>query len=81
MILEKLYTVREAGALDWLRLKEWTLWAMLKDGRLLRTKVGGKTLIRESELRKLISDSGNEPKPEPVMVETRGPARKAEDRA
>jgi len=56
MLTEELYTVREASELPWLRLKYWTLWDYLKSGRLMKTKVGGKTMIRRSELEKLIVD-------------------------
>jgi len=63
MLTEELYTVREASKLPWLRASYWTLWDYLKSGRLMRTKVGGKTLIRRSELEKLIVDV---PKPRKV---------------
>ncbi|HWY69574.1 MAG TPA: helix-turn-helix domain-containing protein [Terriglobales bacterium] len=56
MITEELYTVREASELPWLRLKFWTIWDLLKKGKLQKTKVSGKTLIRRSELEKLIVD-------------------------
>jgi hypothetical protein len=56
MLSEELYTVREASELPWLRLKYWTLWDLLKKGRLMRTKVGGKTFIRRGELEKLVVD-------------------------
>jgi excisionase family DNA binding protein len=52
--LEKLYLVSEAAEL--VRVSPWTIWAKLKNGELLRTKVGGRTVIRESELQKLIVD-------------------------
>jgi excisionase family DNA binding protein len=52
--LEKLYLVNEAAEL--VRVSPWTIWAKLKNGELLRTKVGGRTVIRESELQKLIVD-------------------------
>ena len=52
--LEKLYLVNEAAAI--VRVSPWTIWAKLKNGELLRTKVGGRTVIRESELQKLIVD-------------------------
>ena len=52
--LEKLYLVNEAAEL--VRVSSWTIWAKLKNGELLRTKVGGRTVIRESELQKLIVD-------------------------
>ena len=54
MTLEKLYSVNEAA--EELRISPWTLWAKLKNKQLVRSKVGGRTVIRESELAKLIVD-------------------------
>ncbi len=54
MSLEKLYSVPEAAEV--LRISCWTVWAMLKNGTLQRSKVGGRTVIRESELKKLVVD-------------------------
>ena len=54
MAIERLYSVAEAA--EALRISYWTVWAKLKDGTLKRTKVGGRTVIRESELQKLIVD-------------------------
>jgi len=51
---EDLYTVA-AGAEE-LQISPWTLWAKLKNSEITRTKVGGRTFIRASELRKLIVD-------------------------
>ncbi len=66
--IEKLYLVNEAAEL--VRVSPWTIWAKLKNGELLRTKVGGRTVIRESELHKLIIDQP------PVAVKVRaGQAR------
>lgn len=60
MLTENLYTVNEAA--EQLRLSPWTLWDLMKRGELVRTKVSGKTFLRESELRKLIVDHVNQPK-------------------
>lgn len=57
MLSETLYTVNEAA--EQLRLSPWTLWDLLKRGQLVRTKVSGKTFLRESELQKLIRDERN----------------------
>jgi hypothetical protein len=54
MLTENLYTVREAAQET--KLAYWTIWHLLKVGRLMKTKVAGRTMIRESELRKLIVD-------------------------
>lgn len=40
-----------------------TVHAWLSQGRLQRTKVGGRTMIRESELAKVIQDGGKSPGP------------------
>lgn len=60
MLDEPIYTVNEGA--EKLRLSSWTLWDLLKKGRLKRTKIAGKTFIRESELRKLIVDQVNKPR-------------------
>jgi hypothetical protein len=59
MLTETLYSVNEAA--EQLRLSPWTLWDLMKRGALVRTKVAGKTFLRESELRKLIVDKVNSP--------------------
>lgn len=60
--LEQLLSITEAAR----RLggiSKWTLHAWLSQGRLQRTKVGGRTMIRESELAKVIEDGGKSPAP------------------
>ena len=55
--MDTLYSVEDAAK----RLggiSKWTVHAWLSQGRLLRTKVGGRTMIRESELQKVIEDGG-----------------------
>jgi excisionase family DNA binding protein len=37
-------------------ISKWTVHAWLSQGKLQRTKVGGRTMIRESELSKVIQD-------------------------
>ena len=44
-------------------ISKWTVHAWLSQGRLKRTKVGGRTMIRESELQKVIVDGGKSPAP------------------
>jgi excisionase family DNA binding protein len=39
-------------------ISPWTVHAWLSRGRLRRTKVGGRTMIRESELQRVIHDGG-----------------------
>ena len=62
MPLEKLYSVSEA-AMFLGGISKWTVHAWLSQGRLMRTKVGGRTMIRESELAKVIEDGGKSPSP------------------
>jgi excisionase family DNA binding protein len=45
-------------------ISKWTLHAWLSQGRLQRTKVGARTMIRASELEKLIEDGGKSPAPQ-----------------
>jgi len=70
---EPVYSV--PGASKESGLSTWTLWDYLKSGRIKRTKVGGKTFIRRSELLKLVVESVNREKPQTV-VETFGPPRR-----
>jgi excisionase family DNA binding protein len=53
--MEKLYSV-QAAAEKLGGLSKWTIYAYLSSGKLKRTKVGGRTMIRESELMRLIHD-------------------------
>jgi excisionase family DNA binding protein len=41
----------------------WTVHAWLSKGKLQRTKVGSRTMIRESELQKVIDVGGKSPAP------------------
>jgi excisionase family DNA binding protein len=41
----------------------WTVYAWLSQGRLQRTKVGGRTMIAESELEKVIRVGGKSHSP------------------
>jgi excisionase family DNA binding protein len=42
-------------------LSKWTIHAWLAKGKLRRTKVGSRTMIRESELQRVIDDGGKSP--------------------
>jgi excisionase family DNA binding protein len=44
-------------------ISKWTVHAWLSQGRLQRTKVGGRTMIRESELQRVIEDGGKSAAP------------------
>jgi excisionase family DNA binding protein len=73
--MEALYSVEEAAR----RLggiSKWTVHAWLSKGRIQRTKVGGRTMIRESELNKVIQEGGKSPSPR--RKERRGTALRSE---
>jgi len=53
MALEKLFSVEEA-ARELGGLSKYTIHAWLSSGKLRRTKVGSRTMIRESELREFL---------------------------
>jgi excisionase family DNA binding protein len=60
MEIGKLYSVEEAAA----RLggiSKYTIQAWLSSGKLRRTKVGSRTMIRESELERVVEDGGKSP--------------------
>ncbi len=60
--MDNLLSVKEAAE----RLggiSPWTVHAWLSKGKLQRTKVGGRTMIRESELQRVIEDGGKSPAP------------------
>lgn len=44
-------------------ISKWTVHAWLSQGKMRRTKVGGRTMIRESELAKVIDDGGKSAAP------------------
>lgn len=60
MEVGKLYSVPEAAKLLG-GISKWTVHAWLSQGRLRRVKVGSRTMIRESELIKVIEDGGKSP--------------------
>jgi excisionase family DNA binding protein len=62
MDLDKLYSVPEAARFLG-GISKWTVHAWLSQGRMQRTKVGGRTMIRESELKKVIEEGGKSPSP------------------
>ena len=51
-------TARRLGGLS-----KYTIHAWLSKGKLQRTKVGSRTMIRESELQRVIEDGGKSPSP------------------
>jgi len=60
--MEQLLSIEEA-ARKLGGLSKWTIHAWLSKGKLQRTKVGGRTMIRESELLKVIDDGGKSAAP------------------
>jgi excisionase family DNA binding protein len=57
MSQDKLYSVKDAAAYLG-GLSVYTVHAWLSQGRLHRSKVGSRTMIRESELQRVIEDGG-----------------------
>jgi excisionase family DNA binding protein len=53
-------------------ISKWTVHAWLSQGKLQRTKVGGRTMIRESELLKVINDGGKSPAPKRKALKSQG---------
>jgi len=45
-------------------ISKWTVHAWLSQGKLQRTKVGRRTMIRESELARVIEDGGRSASPQ-----------------
>lgn len=72
--MEQLFSVEEA-AKRLGGLSKFTIHSWLSQGKLQRTKVGGRTMIRESELAKVIKDGGKSPGPKPRTDETEGSPR------
>ncbi|MBI3477733.1 MAG: helix-turn-helix domain-containing protein [Acidobacteria bacterium] len=60
MEAEKLYSVPEAAKFLG-GISKWTVHAWLAQGKMRRTKVGSRTMIRESELQKVIEEGGKSP--------------------
>ena len=58
--MEPVYSIEESarrlGGLSKYTIEKW-----LSEGKLLRTKVGRRTMIRESELQRLLQDGGKSP--------------------
>jgi excisionase family DNA binding protein len=60
MHLDTLLSVEEA-ARRLGGLSKYTIHAWLSQGKIRRTKVGSRTMIRESELQRVIEDGGKSP--------------------
>jgi excisionase family DNA binding protein len=59
--MENLLSVKEAARQ--LGISKYTVEAWLSKKKLKRTKVGRRTMIRESELEKVLEDGGKSPGP------------------
>jgi excisionase family DNA binding protein len=57
--LEQLLSVEQA-AQKLGGISKWTVYAWLSSGRLQRTKVGSRTMLRESELARFVEDENRE---------------------
>jgi excisionase family DNA binding protein len=58
--MDELFSVEEA-ARRLGGLSKYTIHAWLSQGKLMRTKVGRRTMIRASELHRVIEDGGKSP--------------------
>jgi excisionase family DNA binding protein len=66
--MENLLSVEEA-ARQLGGLSKYTIQAWLSSGKLRRTKVGSRTMIRESELQRVIEDGGKSKTPRNRIAE------------
>jgi excisionase family DNA binding protein len=57
---DRLYSIEDA-AVYLGGLSKYTIHAWLSQGKLQRTKVGSRTMIRESELQRVVEDGGKSP--------------------
>lgn len=62
MVTDKLYSIEDAASFLG-GLSKYTIHAWLSSGKLRRTKVGSRTMIRESELERVIEDGGKSSAP------------------
>jgi excisionase family DNA binding protein len=62
MATDKLYSVEDAATFLG-GLSKYTIHAWLSSGKLRRSKVGARTMIRESELERVIEDGGKSSTP------------------
>lgn len=79
MALEQLYSIKDAAAL--LGISSWTVTAYLRDRKLIGTKVGSRTLIRESQLNRLLVDGDGVKAPAPPQLAKARAARLAQRQA
>ncbi len=68
MELDRLYSVPEAAKMLG-GISIWTVHAWLAQGKMQRTKVGGRTMIRGSEFQKVIQDGGKSRSPKATRRE------------
>lgn len=63
---DRLFSVKDAAAFLG-GISEYTVVAWLSSGKLKRSKVGSRTMVRLSELQRVIEDGGKSPgRPRPV---------------
>jgi excisionase family DNA binding protein len=66
--MDRLLSVNEAGALLG-GISKYTIHSWLGSGKLRRTKVGRRTMIRESELQRVIEEGGKSSAPKRRKVD------------
>jgi excisionase family DNA binding protein len=62
MALGKLYSVEDAAAFLG-GISKWTVHAWLSQGKLRKTKIGSRTMIRESDLEAFVANCNKEGQP------------------
>lgn len=70
MLADKLYSVEDAAAMLG-GVSKWTVHAWLAKGKLQRTKVGSRTMIRESDLQAFVEGCNGVGQKRNVSVPTR----------
>lgn len=68
MPLDRLVSVSEAAKLLG-GISKWTVHAWLSQGRLQRVKIGSRTMLKESDLRKVIQEGEGGKSPAPPRPE------------
>jgi len=59
-MLERLFSVGEAAAMLG-GVSKWTVHSWISQGKLTRTKIGGRTMVSEGDLKKFIQSCNAKP--------------------
>jgi len=75
--MDNIFNLEEAGR-KLGGISVWTLRAWLKQGRLKRTKVGGRTMLAERELERFLREDQNRSRSKKLTEQRREPSAKAQ---